>query len=282
MAEKNILLWKLEKVANYYKWFGIRGLYFTFQNKVLTTSKSVEVFAPGIKHPLTLRLKTSDIEVYGKIFAEQEYRFEAIKRPKVIIDAGANIGLTSIFFANEFPEATIIAIEPEESNFNLLKKNVTAYPRVIPVRAALWHKNGPIQLIPHPVNSEWNKWGFQTHGLEEKNVKAVGEVPAMTVEKIMRNYQIDFVDVLKVDIEGAEREVFSDASAWIDKIGMIIIELHENWKPGCCRSFYNATNRFQVEWQQGENYFVTQEGFAKQHPEFLRRNLGLSLRVNLP
>ena len=126
--KKNRWLWKLEKVSNYYKWFGVRGLYFTLQNKLLTTPQLVEVSVPGIKHPLFLRLKTSDIEVYGKIFAGQEYRFEALKQPKVIVDAGANIGLASVFFANAFPEATIIAIEPEETNFTLLKKKCGCLP----------------------------------------------------------------------------------------------------------------------------------------------------------
>jgi FkbM family methyltransferase len=259
---RNNFLWKLEKVANYYRWFGIRGLYFTLQNKLLTTPKLVEVSVPGFRHPVFLRLKTSDIEVYGKILAEREYRFEAIKQPKVIVDAGANIGLASVFFANAFPEATIIAVEPEETNFTLLKKNVAAYPRVIPVQAALWYDNALINLVDSGASGEWGKWGFQTEGAGEKSRnKVCHQIQGMTVDKIMRDQGIDFIDVLKVDIEGAEKEVFRDASQWIDKVGIIIIELHENWKPGSNRNFYNATNGFPIEWVQGENYFVSREGF---------------------
>jgi FkbM family methyltransferase len=265
--KKNRWLWKLEKVSNYYKWFGIRGLYFTLQNKLLTAPKLVEVSALGIKHPLFLRLKTSDIEVYGKIFAEREYRFKAIRQPKVIVDAGANIGLASVFFANAFPEATIIAIEPEETNFTLLKKNVAAYPRIIPVQAALWYENALINLIDPGINTEWNKWGFQTQKAGEGNEnKVCHQIQGMTVDKIMRDQGIDFIDVLKVDIEGAEKEVFADASHWIDKVGALIIELHENWKPGCSRNFYKATNGFPIEWTQGENYFVAREGFLTKSP----------------
>jgi hypothetical protein len=56
-----------------------------------------------------------------------------------------------------------------------------------------------------------------------------------------------------MDIEGAEREVFSDATPWIYKVDSIIIELHERMKAGCNRSFYCGTNGFDHEWIQGEN-----------------------------
>jgi FkbM family methyltransferase len=258
---RNNFLLKLEKVINNYKWYGIRGLYFTLENKLLKAPKLVEVSAPGIKHPVFLRLKTTDIELYGKIFADREYRFEAIRKPKVIVDAGANIGLASVFFANAFPEATIIAIEPEDSNFALLKINVAAYPKVIPVQAALWCENALINLTHPESNGEWDKWAFRTQRSEERSKnKVFHQIQGMTVDKIMRNHGIDFIDVLKVDIEGAEKEVFADTSNWIDKVGAVTIELHENWDLGCNRNFFKATNSFPIAWKQGENVFVAREG----------------------
>lgn len=259
---RNNFLWKLEKLVNFYKWYGVRGLYFTLQNKLLTAPKLVEVSAPGIKHPIFLRLKTTDIEIYGKIFADREYYFETAKPPKVIVDAGANIGLASIFFANAFPEAMIIAIEPEESNFTLLKKNAAAYPKIIPVQAALWNKNDQINLTHPGTNAGWDKWAFRTESGEEgsKN-KVFHQIQGMTVDKIMRDHGLDFIDVLKVDIEGAEKEVFADASNWIEKVGIIIIELHENWSLDCNRNFYNATKSFEIGWKQGENSLVGRKGF---------------------
>jgi FkbM family methyltransferase len=256
-----VIIQKLERVWSYYKWFGFRGLYFTLQNKLLTTPKLVKVSVPGIKHPVALRLKTSDLHTYGKIFAEEEYLLSPRETPKTIIDAGANIGLASIYFANKFQEATIIAIEPEESNFLLLKANTAPYRRIIPIQAALWCDNGSINLVNPGNGGEWGKWGFQTQKLAEKNAnKVCHQVQAVTVESIMRDHGMNFIDILKIDIEGAEKEVFTDASSWIDKVGVIIIELHEGLKTGCNRSFYNATNDFQVEWLQGENFFVAKEG----------------------
>ena len=83
----------------------------------------------------------------------------------------------------------------------------------------------------------------------------------MTIDTIMEEHRIDFIDILKIDIEGAEREVFGDASLWIGKVDALIVELHEQMKPGCNRSFYNATNGFDEEWHQGENeYLVRRDG----------------------
>ena len=61
--------------------------------------------------------------------------------PRVVVDAGANIGLSTVFFANKFPQAKIVAIEPEPSNFAMLRDNVAPYPNVTPVQAALWKED---------------------------------------------------------------------------------------------------------------------------------------------
>ncbi len=83
------------------------------------------------------------------------------------------------------------------------------------------------------------------------------QVPGMTISKIMADYELARIDILKIDIEGAEREVFSDSSAWIGKVDSAIIELHERMKSGCNRSFYNGSNGFDQEWLQGENVYLS-------------------------
>lgn len=103
-------------------------------------------------------------------------------------------------------------------------------------------------------------WGFMT---EEKNssTSQLGDVhhkvKAITVNKIIDDYKLDKIDIFKVDIEGAEKEIFSDTSSWIEKVDAIIIELHEHMKIGCNRSFYNGSNGFDSEWIQGENVYIS-------------------------
>jgi len=178
------------------------------------------------------------------------------KPPKVIIDAGAHIGLASIYFANKYPEAKIIAIEPEENNFALLKANVAQYKMIIPVQAALWSQRKEVSLVD-PVGGNW---GFMA---EERTISGISSgkyrhgITATTVEKVVYDHGLDKIDLFKIDIEGAEKEVFRDSSAWIEKVDAIIIELHEHLQPGCSRSFYNGSNGFDNEWLQGENIFLS-------------------------
>ena len=73
----------------------------------------------------------------------------------------------------------------------------------------------------------------------------------------MAEYMLDGIDLLKIDIEGAEREVFEDTSAWIGRVRSLIVELHEHFKPGCERSFRAGSAGFDREWIRGENYFLT-------------------------
>jgi FkbM family methyltransferase len=205
-----------------------------------------------------MRLNTSDFPTFDQVFIQQEYDFDISRAPKVIVDAGANIGLASIYFANKYPDAKIIAIEPEQSNFKLLEMNVSPYPNVIPVQAALWNKNEDINLIDPGLG----KWGFMTeikNASDELSSNACHTVEAMTIDKIMQNFNLEKIDILKIDIEGAEREVFNDSSSWIDRVDSLIVELHERMKAGCNRSFYNGSNGFIYEWTQGENVYLSRD-----------------------
>jgi len=220
----------------------------------------VTINIEGVKHPFVLRNNSSDVPTFKQVFIEKDYDFNVTKQPKVLIDAGANIGLASIYFSNKYPNVKIIAIEPEQSNFQLLQENTEKYNNIIPVQAALWNKNGKINLVDPGLGH----WGFMT---DEKNSEENSfgtqchEVISITVDKIMNDYELDKIDILKIDIEGAEKEVFSDSSAWILKTNSLIVELHECMKDGCNRSFYNGSNGFDSEWQHGENIFLSREGY---------------------
>ena len=94
-----------------------------------------------VRHPFYLRMESTDIPTFEQIFGQCQLSFDFPSEPRVIIDAGANIGISTIYFANRFPNAKVIAIEPEESNFELLKINCENYPNVKLVRAAVWCRN---------------------------------------------------------------------------------------------------------------------------------------------
>lgn len=244
---------------------GLKGLLYFLKAIVTPSTVYLKLNRQDCRHPFRLRMLSSDILTCWQVFIKQEYDFIVEAHPKVIIDAGANIGLASIYFANKYPNAKIIAIEPEQSNFELLKENIAPYPNVIPVQAALWHKNEEINLVDPGLG----KWGFMT---EMKNApeNIVGDtcytVEAMSIDRIMNDYHLDKIDILKVDIEGAEKEVFSNALSWIEKVDALIIELHERMKTGCNRSFYCGSNGFDNEWTQGENVYLSRANYLLKHP----------------
>lgn len=248
------LIYRLLKLAQHYEMFGWRGVVFVIKAKFLTEPTEVVVTAPGIETPFTLRLKTTDIDTYRQVFIKNDYDYEGIVSPKFILDAGANVGLASIYFAHKFPEARIVAIEPEETNFSLLKKNTSPYSTITPLQVALWNVSEEVQLI----DPGKGKWGFRTvsSNPNSNTSRLCYAVRGMTVDEIMLEQGVDYIDILKIDIEGAEKEVFADAAKWIDKVGLLIIELHERYKQGCNRNFYNATNNFDMEWRQGENIYL--------------------------
>jgi FkbM family methyltransferase len=206
------------------------------------------------KAPFWLRVPGTDYRVYRQVLLEKEYDIKPPSAPKTIIDAGANIGLSSIYFANRFPEASVIAVEPGESNFELLKKNCLPYPQIIPVQAALWDKDEEL-LLSDPGLGEW---GLRVSKPEAKVTKSV-PTPGITMNSIILMHGIEKVDILKIDIEGAEKEVFRDTESWLNKVDILIIELHERFRPGVLRSFYNGSNGFAHERILGENLVLSRE-----------------------
>ena len=166
---------------------------------------------------------------------DEEYGFGLPSSANVIVDAGANVGLTSIFYAEKFPLARIFAIEAEKSNFELLLKNVRPYRNVTPIHAALWCREGHIS-VGTPLPGAFGHWGFTVSG-------APGDVPAITIRTLMRNFGVDHIDLLKIDIEGSEKEVF-EACDWQDELGAVVIELHDRFKPGCSQVVTRALEGF--------------------------------------
>jgi FkbM family methyltransferase len=225
----------------YYKHFGIRGLLAISAYRLIGRPREIIVRPPGIQHPVCLRVRTTDVSIYSSILLGREYDFDLPFSPKIIVDAGANVGMASIYFSHRYPDAKIIAVEAEASNFAMLARNVKLYPSIIPVHAALWNRDGEISIAdPGP----FEEWGFITR--EGPGVK----VRAITMQTLMNEMQIRLIDLLKVDIEGAEKEVFETCD-WMQDVRCLMIELHDRFKPGCSEVVSSATQEFS-KFRRGE------------------------------
>jgi FkbM family methyltransferase len=244
---------------------GMPALKKFIKSKLSGKAELLKVKDDSIQYPFWLRIPSSDTYTYQAIIRNHDYRFNIKTAPKVIVDAGANIGLASVYFANQYPDAKIIAIEPEADNFQLLLKNVAPYPNIIPVQAALWHQAGKVNLGVGCGSQD----SFMTEEISGANANGnapsesgvLGEVDALTVDSIMATYNLDKIDILKIDIEGAEKEVFGSTQAWLNNVDSLVVELHEHMKGGCNRSFYNGSNGFSHEWLSGENVCLSRGNF---------------------
>jgi FkbM family methyltransferase len=196
-------------------------------------------------------MNTSDLCAYTDVLICQDKKYDLDEldfTPTTIVDAGAHIGMASILFACRYPSAKIIAVEPEPSNFALLVRNTSSYKNITPICAALWKEDGEVTLGSSNVHP---KGAFQIVENGKTRVRAV------TLDTLMRESGIGSIDILKVDIEGSEREVFAHCD-WIDKVRVIVIELHEHFRAGCRSTVETATRDF-ISVRRGDvTYFLRQ------------------------
>ena len=204
-----------------YNNYGLSGIFAFIKIK---TGFSKRIKLKNIKHKIELRPYSSDVTTFKHIFAHNDYDYEISPFPKVIIDAGANVGLASIYFANRYPSARIIAIELAPSNFKILLKNTRNYKHIEIVNAGIWNKKEVLKFEDKGVSH----WGYKVNNKLEGDVISVESV---TVQEILNKFSIKEIDLFKIDIEGAEIELFSENyEGWLPVVKFIMIEFHDRWR----------------------------------------------------
>lgn len=244
------------------KYFGLSGLSVATRQLISEGEYLGCVKTKLLPHSIYFRSNTTDISIYRQIFVNCEYDFPVAIEPKFIVDAGANVGYSAIYLSRKFPGAKIVAIEPEPTNFDLLCRNVAPYKNIVPIKKALWHNCDGVDLFSPPSG----KTGAQKDGFHVALGCDVGsntfKVESISIDEILRSFGVDTIDILKIDVEGAERDIFAHSQTWIDRVSIIASEMHDRIVPGCTRAFYNATNSFPFEYVKGENIFVGRVPFG--------------------
>ena len=195
---------------------------------------SANIEVAGIKNPVGVRPNTTDVFMFDEIFIRRDYTlpFDLPSQPNVIIDGGANVGYASVWFANLFPNTTTVAIEPDIENYSLMHRNLCPYENVHPLRAALWHEDTYLNVL----RDKPSEGALRHSSIQVADNGSTGQdsVYAISINTIMSEMQLEHIDILKVDIEGSEKELFSrNFSGWVDKTNLIIVETHDRMKKGC-------------------------------------------------
>lgn len=216
------------------------------------TPQEILVYLKMINRHVCIRSETTDLKCLEKVFVYDEYKLPFELHPRLIVDAGANVGMATLYFAHKYPEAQVVAIEPEYSNYEMLRRNCGGLPNVTTIQGALWPVNCPLEIEDKTTEA----WTFRITDHSSGSGNTV--VPAVTITDILERVQAKRIDLLKLDIEGSELQLFSNGGEqWIDRVQAIAIELHDRIRPGCARAFYSVlTAKEFVQEVRGENVFV--------------------------
>lgn len=208
----------------------------------------VRIKPPDIKYPVTARMfPSSDDFVFDQLFVQHEYGpvCSRMDDAKFILDLGANVGYASAIFASRYPTARILAVEPDPGNYKLCVTNLERYgPRVRTLLGAVWANCSKLALA-RGTFCDGREWATQ---VVEAGAGDKADVEAWDVPALLDLAQQERADLLKIDIEGSEAEVFAANTAlWLPRIKNICIELHGE---RCREIFFNALAGFEYELEE--------------------------------
>jgi len=174
-----------------------------------------------------LRKNTKDKETFKEIFFSNIYNTELPFEPKKIIDAGSNIGLASFFFRIKYPKSKIVAFEIETENYNTSIKNLKGINEIEVFKKAIFNKKTNLK-IEDPYNAS------NSFVIKEVAEGDNFEIESITIDEILKEQNWNSIDLLKIDIEGAEKNLFeSNYENWLPKTKMIMIETHDRMIENC-------------------------------------------------
>lgn len=201
----------------------------------------------------------------NQIYSNDEYNFHFIGRHEqvhrmytdilaarkipLIIDCGANIGLSSQYFAREFPEARILGVEPDAANIAMAKRNCAEFGNIELHHAAIGSEEGFVAIEDATVDAN----AFRVNRVDE----GVG-IELRTIPGLLAESRETELFIVKVDIEGFERDLFESATDWIEKCDVLIVELHDWMLPNEASSgnFIRAVGAYDRDFLfRGENVF---------------------------
>lgn len=181
-----------------------------------------------------LRKDSSDLSVFEQVFIAEEYK--ALVQVALlngiavrnVIDLGSNIGLASLYLSKHFPSASFICVEPDLGNFEILKMNTASLPILRLYQNAVWSGIGKLGL--NTGFRDGQGWSISVSPDLEASFSSIDSI---TVNQIMEENNLNEIDVLKIDIEGSEFEIFKEngTTDFLEKVKLLAIEIHDDAGP---------------------------------------------------
>ncbi len=190
------------------------------KNKILDpndeSSRKYNVKMSGRKFDLLIRTYKGDISIFNEIFWKKTYSIPSnyLKNPHTIIDLGAHVGFTSVFYSLQYPDSKVYSVEASKKNFNILKENVKTFENITAINKVIYPSDGQILFDDSGVS-------YNT------KISSKGDLmESISMNTLMNTYNIEKIDLIKIDIEGAEKELLKSNNSWLEITDNIIIELH--------------------------------------------------------
>ena len=163
---------------------------------------------------ILVRGDRSDAELFFNIFVAEEY--ECNGDYERILDLGANVGYAAVYFAHHYPNAEISSYEPDEENARIAGLNTAAYRNIKVINKGVWWRNACLRV----VNPEAESWALEFDETEGNGTEAV------SIDDLVKGQKSIMV---KMDIEGAEKKIFTNESRFFEKVNCLQIEIHDCW-----------------------------------------------------
>jgi FkbM family methyltransferase len=205
------------------RWCAIRAVNrYGLVSKTTRTEK-----APGARYPVLMRMGgSSDPEVFDAIFIDTILGELAsrVHGARVIVDLGANVGYSSVFFLNAFPDAFVLAVEPDPQSAEICRQNLALYgDRTQVIQAAIWSHSTRLALSRGSFR-DGKEWATQ---VRPANPDESAEVEGVDMPSILQVCPYPTIDILKIDIEGSEATLFgAGAKHWLRFVRNFCVEIH--------------------------------------------------------
>ena len=202
----------------------------------------------GYRHPIHFRPGTSDRDVLTQVLGEQEYGCVAAEaNVRTILDLGGNIGLTAFYLLGCYPAARLTLVEPDRANLAVARRTLAPFARRVRcVPAGVWGEATDL-VVERGGFRDGKEWAYQTR---PNRPDERSEFRAVTLPQLLTLSRFDRVDLLKIDIESAERSLFGAAARpdeWLARVGTLVIETHgpecERIVDEACAPFRPAVTR---------------------------------------
>ncbi len=202
-------------------------LHLTFPIEIVTA----HIFEKSVSFPLSAPYGC----IAEGVFVDRQYQIsdQLNDRPHTILDLGANIGLGTLYLQCQFPEAAIACVEPDPRNLPLLRQTLDLNQiSATVIEAAISATSGQLDLICDHQPGYSHFKDLPTH-LPINTVS----VNVRTIPDVLSELGWTHIDLLKIDIEGAEEELLSKNNDWLTQVGAIILEIHNNTTPEAIASY---------------------------------------------